>query len=465
MVLKPDKPNSSKLVQSLMLKDVKSPPIWFQAATSTPTIITIQAPNLFFSGLFQLVLLLKSMETPKNLDQNDVLEKKKPINSTRKSFIGKKMSCFRSSDHGYPTVEEVDVDGNVDMESASTDKHHSPTHLVVMVNGLIGSAKDWRYAAKQFLKKYPNDLIVHCSKCNSALATLDGVDVMGTRLADEVISVIQRHPNLHKISFIGHSLGGLIARYAVAKLYTQDCANESCERNGNAEKLEQSVTEVELEQKSNGKIGGLEPINFITVASPHLGSRGHRQVPMFCGIRSLERLGYHTSGVLRRTGRHVYLKDKIDGQPPLLVRMASDTEDLKFISALQSFKRRVVYANVLSDHLVGWSTSSIRRRSELPKRKNLARSGRYPHIMKEGGVDTPKHEGSIDQANSHKTKTASMEETMIRGLSKLCWERVDVSFKGSKQRYLAHNTIQVNNPWMNSDGADVIQHMVDNFFV
>lgn len=91
--------------------------------------------------------------------------------------------------------------------------------------------------------------------------------------------MIQRHPDLHKISFIGHSLGGLIARYAVAKLYTQDCTNQSCQRNGNVEKLEKSVTEVNLsEQNSNGKIGRLEPVNFISVATPHLGSRGHRQV-------------------------------------------------------------------------------------------------------------------------------------------------------------------------------------------
>ncbi|KAI7750187.1 hypothetical protein M8C21_026284 [Ambrosia artemisiifolia] len=395
---------------------------------------------------------------------DDVVKKKKK--KSGKAFGVKRLSCFRSSDYGYPTVEEVDVHGNVDMESDVSDKRQ--THLVVMVNGLIGSAKNWRFAAKQFLKKYPQDLIVHCSKSNSALATLDGVDVMGTRLADEVISVIQRYPNLDKISFIGHSLGGLIARYAVAKLYTQDCANQLYQGNGNYRSEEKSITQVNLcsDHVSNGKIGGLEPINFITIASPHLGSRGHRQVPMFCGIRSLERLGYHTSGVLKRTGRHVYLKDKLNGQPPLLVQMANDTEDLKFISALKSFKRRVVYANVLSDHLVGWSTSSIRSRSELPKRKNLVRSGRYPHILKGGAVNTAKQEGSVDpQANNHKTRTATMEETMLRGLSQLCWERVDVSFKGSKQRYLAHNTIQVNTPWMNSDGADVIQHMVDNFLV
>lgn len=391
-----------------------------------------------------------------DVDLNDVTKKKR----TRKSLIMNKLSCFRSSDYGYPTIEAVDGHGNVDMESASTDKDHYPTHLVVMVNGLIGSAHNWRFAAKQFLKKYPKDLIVHCSKCNSALSTLDGIDVMGSRLADEVTSVIERHPNLQKISFIGHSLGGLISRYAIAKLYIQNYTNQAIQENGNHTSVASN------DHISNGKIAGMEPVNFITVASPHLGSRGHRQVPMFCGVRSLERLGYHTSVIVRKTGRHLFLKDKANGQTPLLVQMANDSQDLKFISALRSFKRRVVYANALSDHLVGWSTSSIRPRSELPKLKNLVRSGRYPHILKEGASNTTKQENSTDpQVNSRKTTTATMEETMIRGLNKVSWERVDVSFKGSKQRYLAHNTIQVNTPWMNSDGADVIQHMVDNFLL
>lgn len=31
---------------------------------------------------------------------------------------------------------------------------------------------------------------------------------------------------------------------------------------------------------------------------------------------------------------------------------------------------------------------------------------------------------------------------MIRGLTQVPWERVDVSFRKSKQRYVAHSTIQ-----------------------
>ncbi|MFS7913320.1 putative alpha/Beta hydrolase [Helianthus anomalus] len=381
-------------------------------------------------------------------DANNLKKKKMKRIRRRRSLIVKRLSCFRSQDFGHPTIDEVDGDGNVDMTSASTGNKHSPTHLVVMVNGLIGSAHNWRYAAKQFLKKYPEDLIVHCSERNSSLLTFNGVDVMGNRLANEVLSVIKRNPNLQKISFIGHSLGGLIARYAIAKLYTRDPTDIHC-----------------LECGSSERIAGLVPINFVTIATPHLGTGGHKQVPMFGGSNTVEKVANQISWVLGRTGRHLFLTDKAHGQPPLLLQMVNDCEDLKFFSALQSFRRHVVYANAHFDHIVGWSTSSIRRRNELPQRKHLVRSGKYPHILKgeQDTTNTAKQENSIKlPINNFKAARASME-AMIRGLTKISWERIDVSFKGSKQRYFAHNTIQVNTPWINSDGADVIQHLVDNF--
>ncbi|RVX22501.1 hypothetical protein CK203_012653 [Vitis vinifera] len=59
----------------------------------------------------------------------------------------------------------------------------------------------------------------------------------------------------------------------------------------------------------------------------------------------------------------------------------------------------------------------------------------------------------------------TIAEEMIRGLMKVSWERIDVNFKRSTQRFLAHNTIQVKNYCINSDGKDVILHMVDNFLL
>ncbi|XP_041019233.1 putative lipase ROG1 isoform X2 [Juglans microcarpa x Juglans regia] len=362
---------------------------------------------------------------------------------------------------------EYDREGNFDMEVIGGDgerRTSSPTHLVVMVNGLIGSAQDWRFAAKQFLKKYPEDVIVHCSKCNSSMLTFDGVDVMGERLAKEVISVIKRHPGVQKISFVGHSLGGLIARYAIAKLYGRDVMREFSQ--GNGECRCDGSGDPCVEEKFKGKIAGLEPINFITYATPHLGSRGHKQVPMFCGSYTLEKAASRASWFLGKTGKHLFLTDNDDGKTPLLLRMANDDEDLKFMSALQSFKKRVAYSNVRFDQLVGWSTSSLRRRDELPKHLRLSRGDKYPHVVNVETAETSSNQQEIPleaKVNGH--KNIHLEEEMLRGLTKVSWERVDVSFRGSKQRYLAHSTIQVKAFCINSDGADVVQHTIDNFLL
>ncbi|XP_059631187.1 lipid droplet phospholipase 1-like isoform X2 [Cornus florida] len=389
-------------------------------------------------------MFMDSTELQSSNTVEEMREKKSEMdlakNKKRYSYMPK-FGCLRA-DFEYPTVERSDGD---DMESGCTEKDRSPTHLVIMVNGIFGSAQDWRFAAQQFLKRYPQDVIVHRSECNSSMLTIDGVDVMGKRLADEVISVITGYPNLQKISFIGHSLGGLVARYAIAKLYDQDIqgkasqGNVECRSNESNDPCSEEKL-IDSEGKLIDKIAGLVPMNFITVATPHLGSRGHKQVPVCCGFYTMEKVASRASWLLARTGKHLFLTDGDKRKPPLLLQMVNDTDDLKFISALKSFKRRVAYANANFDHIVGWSTSSIRRRSELPKRQRLSRNDKYPHIVNEELAITanPQQELSLEIIKVNGYKTIDMEEAMIRSLTKLSWERVDVSFRGSKQRFFAH---------------------------
>lgn len=82
----------------------------------------------------------------------------------------------------------------------------------------------------------------------------------------------QNTGSLKKISFLAHSLGGLFSRYAIAVLYSSD-------------NLQKDMHDDYVNGKSQsgsslkpGSIGGLEPINFITLATPHLGVRGNKQV-------------------------------------------------------------------------------------------------------------------------------------------------------------------------------------------
>lgn len=91
---------------------------------------------------------------------------------------------------------------------------------------------------------------------------------------EQVMQLVKERESLIKISFLSHSLGGLIARYAISVLYTPSPSSAQSDgmhtsSSGNANPMCSS---------NKGLIAGLEPINFITLATPHLGVRGNKQV-------------------------------------------------------------------------------------------------------------------------------------------------------------------------------------------
>ncbi|XP_073316592.1 lipid droplet phospholipase 1-like isoform X1 [Primulina huaijiensis] len=342
-------------------------------------------------------------------------------------------------------------DGGEDVFACEESDASAADHLVVMVHGILGSASDWKYGAEQFVKILPDKVFVHCSERNMAMLTLDGVDVMGERLAEEVLEVIERKPGLKKISFVAHSVGGLVARFAIGKLY----------RSSKGGSMEQMSTN-ECKEGSKGLIADLDPVNFITVATPHLGSRGNKQVPFLFGVSAFEKVaGLVIHLIFRRTGRHLFLTDDDEGKPPLLKRMVEDNGECQFMSALRSFRRRVAYSNVGYDHIVGWRTSSIRRTSELPEWEDSV-DEKYPHVVYEEHCkacdmpcESPKEDDGLDE----------LEEELLNGLSRLSWEKVDVSFHSSRLRFAAHSVIQVKDSNMHSEGADVVQHLIDHFLL
>ncbi|CAA6657652.1 unnamed protein product [Spirodela intermedia] len=363
-----------------------------------------------------------------------------------KNHIRRRLVCFCGGAAG----EHREAVGGGIPQMGGGEIDRAPTHLVIMVNGIIGSAQNWRFAEKQFLKRLPQDVTVHRSRCNGNLLTLDGVDVMGTRLAEEVLSIVKQGPKLQKISFVGHSLGGLIARYAIAKLYEPGLPQKPSEEDGSHE---------DSDKGSEGKIAGLEPMNFVTFCN----TACRIKIPMLCGVRLLEKTARRSSRILGRTGRHLFLDDNDMGRPPLLVQMVKDSDDLHFISALRSFRRLVAYSNVRFDHIVGWNTSSIRHQDERPKLKAHTKISGYRHIVR---VEPPKAVNIEQDASlDFDMKTNELQEAMIDSLNKVPWERVDVSFHKTIQRFMAHETIQVKTRCLNSAGADVISHMIDNFLL
>ncbi|KAG6407282.1 hypothetical protein SASPL_130268 [Salvia splendens] len=332
--------------------------------------------------------------------------------------------------------------GDLSSPTAMINLEDKPDHLLVLVHGIMGRCLLPSIAA---------------SSCNMYAKTFTGIDGAGRRLADEVTEVVKKADSLTKISFLAHSLGGLIARYAIAVLYTPNVFSDY---------PDDTYTNSEPSSPPNGGlIAGLEAINFITLATPHIGVRGKKQkiappiAPIFTG----------------QTGSQLFLTDGDADKPPLLLRMASDCDEGKFLSALAAFRCRVLYANVSYDHMVGWCTSSIRREEELVKPTDGSLDG-YEHIVNveycppvlSESPNFPSEAAEAKEAAQNDPSTQNtveyheiMEDEMIRGLQRLGWTKVDVSFHSVLWPFFAHYNIQVKNERFHNAGAGVVSHVAD----
>ncbi|XP_042434989.1 uncharacterized protein LOC122020988 isoform X2 [Zingiber officinale] len=363
------------------------------------------------------------------------------------------------------------VQGSSMASGTDYDFKQAPDHLLVLVHGIMASPSDWTYAKAELERQLGSNFLIYASSCNGFTKTFDGIDRAGKRLAEEISSVVQKTGSLQRISILAHSLGGLFSRYAIAVLYSTDSLHKD-----QVDDYRNTNTQMENSLKL-GSIAGLQPINFITLATPHLGVRGKKQLPFLLGLPLLEKLAPPIAPILvGRTGQQLFLTDEKPNRPPLLLRMASKSDDLEFISSLNSFRNRILYANVSYDHMVGWRTSSIRRETELPKPSLKSLDG-YKHIVDvqycppilSEDPHFPSEAAKAKEAaqTSSNTQTTTeyyelIEEEMIHGLQRLEWTKVDVSFHSATWPFFAHNNIHVKNEWLYNAGAGVIAHVADS---
>lgn len=364
--------------------------------------------------------------------------------------------------------------GNAASSKGIVNAKNEPDHLLVLVHGIMASPSDWIYVEAELKKRLGRNFLIYASSCNTYTKTFTGIEGAGKRLADEVKQVVKKTEGLKRISFLAHSLGGLFARYAIAVLYTPHRLSSGKPDDPTSSKVENSQTEC---SSRLGMIAGLEPMNFITLATPHLGVRGRKQLPFLFGVPILEKLAPPLAPIIvGRTGSQLFLTDGKPEKPPLLLRMASDCEDGKFISALGTFRCRILYANVSYDHMVGWRTSSIRRESELSKNPPRRSLDGYKHVVDVEYCPPVASDGPHFPPEAAKAKEAAqnapsmqntveyheiVEEEMIRGLQQLGWKKIDVSFHSAFWPFFAHNNIHVKNEWLHNAGAGVVAHVAD----
>lgn len=183
------------------------------------------------------------------------------------------------------------------------------------------------YVESSLRNKYPEEkLHILTAKGNSGSFTYDGIELGAERVTHEVEDTLeklkQEGKEITKLSVVGYSLGGLVARYVVGLLY------------------------------SKGWFDRLEPVNFTTFATPHLGVR-----TPFLGVQSKiwNLLGSRT---LSTSGRQLFTIDVFRNNKQPLLSVLADPNSI-FIQALSKFKNRALYANIINDRSAPYYTTCI----------------------------------------------------------------------------------------------------------
>lgn len=240
------------------------------------------------------------------------------------------------------------------------------------------------YLESTLRKKYGEDkLHILAAKGNTGSFTYDGIELGAERVTHEIedtLKALERQgKQITKISVIGYSLGGLVARYVVGLLYSRDWFSK------------------------------IEPINFTTFATPHLGVR----TPL---------LGYHNklwnllgSRTLSMSGRQLFTIDIFrDTKKPLLAVLADPMSI--FVQALRKFKNRSLYANITNDRSAPYYTTYISETDPFTKLDaiDIKYNPKYsPNILDDSNPVSAKSPSTPEPLY---TRLATSSQALINGL-------------------------------------------------
>lgn len=286
-------------------------------------------------------------------------------------------------------------------------------HLVVVHHGMCAEPAEVQRIAEGLESAFGEKLRVLNASVNTKQTT-DGVAAAGARLAELIR--MEAPPHGGRLSLVAHSMGGVVARWAVKELEEQDW----------------------FAQKR------VHAVNFVTTASPHLG---------------LSDVGTFWYKSISLTGPLVGLTVK-----DLLAQSDVLKEDLigeVALRGLQRFCRRALYGNLEDDVGVRPCTSLLLPlRPEVgsmpvgvPQSLSLVRDGEWEAV--ELGPD-------FTQPQLH-----AAARQMLHRLDTLAWERYAVHFPFNRWkdwRGDAHHKICNHSKWdRHNCGRDVVAHICQTF--
>ena len=328
------------------------------------------------------------------------------------------------------------------MPEPSTSAPKRRKHVIVLTNGLWGRTHHWATVQSYLTERLKEsreevEYHVHVSSANQLFDTYAGIDVCGDRLRDELDEVIRKdHADADAISFVGHSMGGLICRNTIAKAFDQG--------------------------KKKLVIGGreLQPMHYLSLATPHVGFGPVESCPMeHAWYIPFSRwiVPYVSSKILGDAGKQFFLRD----DNKLILRMAGG----EWLESLRSFKTRTAYGNVAGDHLVGWGNSCLRSRDETREMREgieALRDATHRGVVREDAIElSTVSDPGPPSARPGALRAPESQEDALINLCALSWRRVDCSFKHSRLPGIAHQHIMVQRPRLNGVGRQTARHLAD----
>lgn len=391
-----------------------------------------------------------------------VMQREAAIEKKRNGLIGVIVAedGHNNDDDGVKSMEKNDNsqntenNGNTGSCDAIMDSEHFEIQDGISPHNVHGTKKR-------------HDMVIYSSVANEGKTT-DGIENGGDRLVEEIRTVIdaemqKRYPEILRkeaiednkesnsastsrttngedkihdvtISMLGNSLGGLFARYAIAKLVERHCIKEvravevkDVQKdifNSVRTKIKKKFLNEEDANENDDDDDVLEEecwildgkyrlhLNiFCTTATPHLGVSGHTwfRIPRTAEIGVAHAMG--------NTGRDLFrLND-------LLHKMATDPI---FLGPLGAFRKRICYANCYgTDFVVPAGTAAF-----------LSENSTYPHhfsddyILDEHGLviaalHTPAGVGEDKETEEHSDDLHQMSSSLDR----LGWKKVFVDVR------------------------------------
>lgn len=211
-----------------------------------------------------------------------------------------------------------------------------PVHLIIVTHGIFSNlTADMLYIKDQLELRVKDNILVRGYKYNAG-HTEKGVKKLGTNVANYIIDLIEDGTySFDKISFIGHSLGGLVQLYAIKYILVTKGADYFDKHN-------------------------IKPTNLISMASPLLGILNEMNF-LISWVLDI--------GTLGKTGRDLTLLNRLPAWSDLSVGDSKKRDSFKPVletlpddpleTFLGRFEQLVVYANAINDGIVPLRTAAL----------------------------------------------------------------------------------------------------------